>query len=43
VERIRQRLGLNSLRYQRLEDLVSATGLPKEKLCTHCWDGSSRG
>jgi amidophosphoribosyltransferase len=29
------------LKYQRLEDLVEAIGLPKEKLCTHCWDGSS--
>jgi amidophosphoribosyltransferase len=40
VNRIRQRLGLTSLRYQRLEDLVAAIGLPKERLCTHCWDGS---
>ena len=40
VERIRQRLCLNSLRYQRLEDLVAAIGLPKEKLCTYCWDGA---
>ena len=41
TETIRQRLNLTSLRYQRLEDLVEAIGLPKEKLCTHCWDGSS--
>ncbi len=39
VERIRDRLGLTSLRYQRLDDLVEAIGLPKEKLCTFCWDG----
>jgi len=39
VERIRDRLGLTSLRYQRLDDLVDAIGLPKEKLCTFCWDG----
>jgi amidophosphoribosyltransferase len=39
VERIRQRLKLTSLRYQRLNDLVKAIGLPKEKLCTYCWDG----
>jgi amidophosphoribosyltransferase len=38
VERIRTRLGLTSLKYQRLDDLVSAIGLPKEKLCTYCWD-----
>jgi amidophosphoribosyltransferase len=41
IERIRERLGLTTLAYQKLEDLVTAVGLPKEKLCTHCWDGSS--
>lgn len=41
VDRIRQRLRLSTLQYQRLENLVEAIGLPKEKLCTHCWDGSS--
>ncbi len=41
VAQIRQRLKLTSLQYQKLEDLVEAIGLPKEKLCTHCWDGSS--
>jgi amidophosphoribosyltransferase len=41
IERIRSNLGLTSLAYQRLDDLVAAIGLPKEKLCTHCWDGSS--
>ncbi len=41
VERIRKNLGLTTLKYQKLSDLVEAIGLPKEKLCTHCWDGSS--
>jgi amidophosphoribosyltransferase len=41
VERIRQRLRLTTLQYQKLDDLVDAIGLPKEKLCTHCWDNSS--
>ncbi len=39
VETIRKRLGLTTLKYQRLDDLVAAIGLPKEKLCTYCWDG----
>jgi len=39
VRMIGDELGLNSLRYQRLCDLVGAIGLPKEKLCTYCWDG----
>jgi amidophosphoribosyltransferase len=41
VERIRKNLGLTSLKFQKLSDLVEAIGLPKQKLCTHCWDGSS--
>ncbi len=41
VEQIRKDLDLTSLKYQKLDDLVEAIGLPKEKLCTHCWDGSS--
>jgi len=40
VDRVRRRLGLSSLRYQQLSDLVGAIGLPKEKLCTYCWDGA---
>jgi amidophosphoribosyltransferase len=40
VDRTRQRLGLTTLRYQRLDDLVAAIGLPKEQLCTYCWDGA---
>ncbi len=39
VERTRKRLGLTTLRYQRMEDLIAAIGLPKEKVCTYCWDG----
>ncbi len=40
VERIRARLGLTSLRYQRLEDLIAAIGLAKTRVCTYCWDGA---
>jgi amidophosphoribosyltransferase len=40
VERVRQMLRLSSLKYQRLEDLIAAIGLPREKLCTYCWDGT---
>ncbi|MHC4606418.1 MAG: amidophosphoribosyltransferase, partial [Planctomycetota bacterium] len=40
VEVIRKRLNLTTLQYQRLGDLVEAIGLPKEKLCTYCWDGA---
>ena len=41
VEGIRERLNLTSLRFSKLETLVEAIGLPKEHICTHCFDGSS--
>ena len=41
VECIRRQLKLTTLKFQKMNDLVEAIGLPKEKLCTHCWDGSS--
>ncbi len=41
IDHIRKRLRLTTLKFQRMDDLVEAIGLPKEKLCTHCWDGSS--
>ncbi len=39
VELIREELGATTLRYQRIEDMVEAIGLPKEKLCLYCWIG----
>ncbi|MBN1814337.1 MAG: amidophosphoribosyltransferase [Anaerolineae bacterium] len=39
VDRIRHRLNLTSLQYQALPDMLDAIGLPKEKVCTYCWDG----
>jgi amidophosphoribosyltransferase len=40
VERIRRRQRLTSLVYQRMDDMVMAIGLPKERLCTYCWDAN---
>lgn len=40
VRMIRDELALTSLQFQRLPDLVQAIGLPKERLCTYCWDGA---
>ena len=39
VEKLRSDLGLTSLAFQRLEDLVAAIGLPEDMLCTYCWTG----
>jgi amidophosphoribosyltransferase len=41
VEQIRQRLGLSTLRYQTLPDMINAIGLPRERLCTFCWNGEA--
>ena len=43
VDTIRKRLNLTTLKYQKLDDLVDCIGLPKEKLCTYCWDGACPG
>lgn len=39
IKAMEKDLNVNSLRYQRLEDMLSATGLPRESLCTYCWTG----
>ncbi len=41
VEKIRERFGLSSLKFNPIETLVESIGLPKSKVCTHCFDGSS--
>jgi amidophosphoribosyltransferase len=41
VDTMCKHLQLTSLKFQRLDDLVNAIGLPKCDLCTHCWDNSS--
>ncbi|MDR1196168.1 MAG: amidophosphoribosyltransferase [Endomicrobium sp.] len=41
VEWIRKDLNVTSLKFQNIEDMVKAIGLPKEKLCLHCWLGCS--
>ena len=39
VEWIKKDLGVTTLKYQKLSDMVDAIGLPKDKLCTYCWTG----
>ena len=40
VDEIARRLGLSPLRFSTIEDLVASIGLPKERICTHCFDGT---
>ena len=39
VERIGKQLNFTSLRFNRLDDMMDAVGIDKDKLCTYCWDG----
>ena len=41
VDIIAKRFGLSSLKFNTLETLIEAIGLPKCQVCTHCFDGSS--
>ncbi len=38
VDKIGKRMGLTTLRYQKLEDMVKAIGFPRDKVCTYCWN-----
>jgi amidophosphoribosyltransferase len=39
LEWIRKDIDVTTLRYQTIDDMVDAIGLPKEKLCLYCWTG----
>jgi len=39
IKNMEKDLNVTSLRYQSLEDMISATGLSAESLCTYCWTG----
>lgn len=39
VEWITKDLGVTTLKYQKLCDMIGAIGLPEERLCTYCWTG----
>lgn len=39
VEEICKKLHFTSLQYNRLDDMLDAVGIDKNKLCTYCWNG----
>lgn len=41
VSWIEKKMGLTTLRYQKLKNMIRAIGMPREKLCTYCWTGTS--
>lgn len=41
IQTLTDMFGLNSLRFTKLETLIKAIGMPRNCICTHCFDGSS--
>ena len=39
VEEIRKEMKFTTLSFQRLDDMMAASGVPADKLCTYCWNG----
>jgi amidophosphoribosyltransferase len=39
VDWIAEDIEATTLRYQTIDDMVAAIGLPKEELCLYCWNG----
>jgi len=43
IEWIRKDLEVTTLRYQTIDDMIEAIGLPRERLCLYCWTGEYPG
>ena len=43
VEEICKEMGFTSLKYSSIMNLIESIGLPKEDLCTYCFDGAGCG
>lgn len=39
IDKICEKLHFTTLRYHRLDDMLEAVGIDKDKLCTYCWNG----
>ncbi|MCQ2498609.1 MAG: amidophosphoribosyltransferase [Lachnospiraceae bacterium] len=39
ISRICKTLNFTTLAFNRLDDMIEAVGIDKNKLCTYCWDG----
>lgn len=39
VQWIARELGATTLKYQRIDDMIQAIGMPRKNLCLHCWLG----
>ena len=43
VDEIARRLGITTLKFNKIENLVLSIGMPKSRVCTHCFDGTGYG
>lgn len=43
IDWIKKDIEVTTLRYQSVQDMVKAIGLPKERLCLYCWTGECPG
>lgn len=41
IDWIAKDIGVTTLRYQTIDDMVEAIGLPRERLCLYCWTGKT--
>ena len=39
VKKICEKMGFTSLNFNRLDDMLAATGLDPDRMCTYCWNG----
>ncbi|MCR5118769.1 MAG: amidophosphoribosyltransferase [Lachnospiraceae bacterium] len=39
LDKIKEKMGFTSLAFNRLDDMMDAVGIDKDKLCTYCWNG----
>ncbi|HQJ05308.1 MAG TPA: amidophosphoribosyltransferase, partial [Spirochaetota bacterium] len=39
IEAIRGKIGVTTLSYLSLPDMIKAIGLPEESVCSYCWNG----
>jgi amidophosphoribosyltransferase len=39
VEEMRREMNFSSLSFNRLDDMIRATGLSEDEVCTYCWNG----
>ncbi len=43
VEGIRKEMNFTTLKFSNIKNMIASIGLPREKLCTYCFDGSGCG